>query len=64
MKQHRKKELLQKKYAAISKNFEKLLRDGKHPSEIYSKLEDKFFLDRGTICRIVFNKRIEVSQSD
>ena len=54
---NRKAELLAKKYADIASDFVKMFTvDGMRPGVIYYKLSEKYYLDQGTIFRIVYQQ--------
>jgi hypothetical protein len=57
MKQSRKQQLKAKKHAAIYTDFEKMFCKNTPLERIFTTLENKYFLDKGTIYRIVLSKK-------
>jgi hypothetical protein len=54
---NRKSELLTRKYADITNDFIRMFKDeGKRPGVIYDELSNKYYLDQGTIFRIVYSQ--------
>lgn len=53
---NRKEELLRRKYADITADFVMMFEEGLRIGVIYDRLSDKYYLDKGTIFRIVSNQ--------
>jgi hypothetical protein len=54
---NRKKELLARKYADVSRDFLRMFsEEGKRQGVIYDELSEKYYLDQGTILRIVYSQ--------
>lgn len=58
MKQEKKATNAARKKAAIIKDFTARFKKGEAIDRIYAKLEEKYFIAKGTIYRIVIEKRL------
>ena len=47
----------ERKHAAIHNDFVRMVTNMVHPSVIYSKLSAKYFMDKGSIYRVILSKK-------
>ena len=53
---NRKEELLKRKYKDIQTDFVKMYSDGMRVGVIYDLLSEKYYMDGGSIYRIIYNQ--------